>query len=83
MNRAQAFPVAAVLCFALLIAVPAVAQGPEDVGVADGSPAPLGTVSEIPAMTIPNVVLDFDAMPAGPTTVAAIQAAFPGARCPT
>ena len=78
MNRAQACPVAVLLVFAALIAVPAAAQGPEDVGVPGDSPKPLGTVTEIPAMTIPNVVLDFDAMPAGATTVAAIQAAFPG-----
>lgn len=49
---------------------------PEDVGegsATGGSRA----MSEIPAFTVDSVVLDFDALPVGPTTVAAIQAAFP------
>ena len=36
-------------------------------------------VMEISSLTVPHVVLDFDLMPAGPTTLAAINAAFPGA----
>jgi hypothetical protein len=32
----------------------------------------------IGAMTIPNIEMDFDTLPAGPTSVAAIRAAFPG-----
>jgi len=35
-----------------------------------------GALIEIPAATVPMVIYDFDAMPAGPTTVAEIQAAF-------
>lgn len=35
-----------------------------------------GTLVEIPSPTVPMVVYDFDAMPAGSTTVADIQAAF-------
>lgn len=33
-------------------------------------------LTEIPSLTVPNVVLDFDQMPKGPTTVADINAAF-------
>lgn len=59
----------------------ALAQGPEDIGGSGPGAAPAGPVTEIPAMTIPNVVLDFDALPAGPTTAGAIDAAFPGSAC--
>ncbi|MDX1554563.1 MAG: IPTL-CTERM sorting domain-containing protein [Xanthomonadales bacterium] len=62
---------------AMLLAAPAVAQD-EDVAESVVIGAPQGTVTEIGAMTIPNVVLDFDSMPAGATSVGAIQAAFPG-----
>lgn len=60
---------------AVLIAAPAVAQGPEDVGAGELGP-PDGSLVEIPSPTVPMVVYDFDAMPAGPTTVGDIQAAF-------
>lgn len=56
------------------IALPATAQD-EDHGVSSG--AFNDAMSEIPALTAPTVTLDFDLMPQGPTTVAAIQAAFP------
>jgi hypothetical protein len=65
MNRVNAFPVPVVTAGAALVLATLIAV-----------PA-AAQVTEIPALTIPNVVLDFDAMPAGPTTVAAIQGAFP------
>jgi len=58
----------------LVLASPAIALD-QDNGVSSGrSP---DAMSEIPAMTVPAVTLDFDLMPQGATTVAAIQAAFP------
>ncbi len=62
---------------AALFAAPVMAQD-EDVAEAFGVAAPTGGLSPIGAMTVPTVVLDFDSMPAGATTVADIQAAFPG-----
>ncbi len=43
-----------------------------------GTPSIGLAVGEVPAMTVKHVVLDFDLMPAGATTLAAIQATFPG-----
>ncbi len=59
----------------LVLAAPAIALD-QDNGASSGSSP--DAMSEIPAMTVPPVTLDFDLMPQGATTVAAIQAAFPG-----
>ena len=66
------------LCLALF-SVSAAAQvcPPEDCAQPLGEFRPKALVP-IGAMTVPNVEMDFDALPAGPTSVAAIQAAFPG-----
>jgi len=59
----------------LVLSLPAIAMD-QDNGVSSGSSP--DAMAEIPAMTVPAVTLDFDLMPQGATTVAAIQAAFPG-----
>jgi uncharacterized repeat protein (TIGR01451 family) len=60
----------------MLFVLPAAAID-EDNGVWTGGGA--DAMSVIPAMTVPSVTLDFDLMPAGATTVGAIQAQFPTA----
>jgi len=69
------------LALALMIPVSIGAQDPQDVGHG-GTPGPgpgnPSLITETGGMTVLNVVMDFDLMAAGPTTVGAIQAAFPG-----
>ncbi len=60
----------------LMLAAPAMAQNSQDNGTWAGGFT--DAMAEIPAMTVPAVTLDFDLIPQGATTVAAIQAAFPG-----
>jgi len=68
--------VLAVLAMTLVGSTPAAAQD-EDTG-SNVISTPSGLAMEIPGMTIPNIVFDFDALPAGPVTVADMQTAFPG-----
>lgn len=60
----------------LLVGLPAMAQD-DDNGAWTGGYA--DAMSQIAAMSVPSVTMDFDLMPAGATTVAAIQAQFPTA----
>jgi uncharacterized repeat protein (TIGR01451 family) len=61
---------------ALVVVLPAAAQDPDNGAWTGGFSE---AMSQIPAMTVPAVALDFDLMPAGATSVAAIQAQFPTA----
>ncbi|MCU0305340.1 MAG: hypothetical protein MUC56_14905 [Thermoanaerobaculales bacterium] len=64
-----------VIATMLAVAAAGAAEDPQDFGPWFGSSP--DAMSQIPAMTVPAVTLDFDLMPAGPTSVAAIQAQFP------
>jgi len=64
----------AFIAVGVLIVLPASAIDQDNGTSTSGFP---DAMSEIPAMTVPAVTLDFDLMGPGATTVAAIQAAFP------
>jgi len=76
MTVARAFRIFTVVAIGLLIGTPAMAVD-EDNGTWTGGHA--DAMSQIAAMTVPSVTMDFDLMPAGATSVAAIQAQFPTA----
>lgn len=71
--------ITAFVTLGLLLTLPfnAMTQGTEDIAETQGDSPSLVTV-EIPSMTVPNVIMDFDLMPAGATSLVAITTAFPG-----
>lgn len=64
-------------CLVLAQATAPPPAGPEDQG--SGTIGAPEAITPIAGFTVPVVELDFDLMPPGPTTVAALQAAFPTA----
>jgi uncharacterized repeat protein (TIGR01451 family) len=76
MTIVRATRILAIAAVGLLVGLPVMAQD-EDNGAWTGGSA--DAMSQIAAMTVPSVTMDFDLMPAGATTVAAIQAQFPTA----
>ncbi len=59
----------------LMLAAPAMAQNPQDNGAWTGGFN--DAMAEIPAMTVPAIIFDFDLMPQGPTTPGDVLAQFP------
>ncbi len=74
------------LIVGIIVAIPVTSNaiGPEDEAPRDQAQtrsfdiSTRGLISEIPAMSVPHTVLDFDQLPAGPTTLEDIINQFPG-----
>ncbi len=74
MKNKTLFSVLITLCFILV--TPLLSQAQDETVSAEAIPFPNGA-REIPALTVPNTVITFDGLPTGPTSVQAINNAFP------